>query len=229
MKTSNILIIIFVGSITLYFLAAFTEIRLVGNLKSDVSGPEWDEHSIPISTFRYLRASDLKFSVSFSDEASLAVRTEKGKVYQRPTFQQRGDTLIIGGFEPGDEAKGNLHLTLPRDSFRDIHCTGCQITLEHGSTDSLALALEGGTLTKWSSDTSYFRALKIVASKDTRMTLLNMQIDNLDVTLDNCLLDIRGPINTLTGSMVNSTHISLDEVLDFDFSRDHSSMLNHRK
>jgi len=227
MKTSNILLTIFIGSITLYFLAAFTEIRISG--KRNSLGLNLESRTILTDDFKYLVSVAAKLDLSFGEEGAMIVRSEKGKESPTPSYHMQGDTLVIDRFDPMQGGYASLHLTLSRRAFRGLNCSGCQLFLANGDADTVEFILPGSDITKNSADTSRFGTLKINASRNAHINLNAIQIDHLDVTLDDCQVALFGPVNSLTGSMVNHAHMMVDEVMDFGFKRDHSSMLNHRK
>ena len=226
MKTSNILITIFIGCITIYFLAAFAEIRISGKLNS--AGLDFESHKVDVPHFRYVVARDVHFDLGFDKEAGISISSEAGKEVSRVNYHLNGDTLVIDGFEKIEKVKSSFKIIVQENSFRELKCVSCDISIKGGKSDSLTLTLDKSQVSKWDNQEGQFGMLKIVGSGNTHVLLRSIHADNLDVLLDNCQVNIQGPVNLLTGSVMNNTHLEVDNVLNFRFQRDSTSRLSHR-
>lgn len=227
MKTSNILITVFIGCITLYILAAFAEVRISG--KRNSLGLDFENHTIAVKHFRYIAAKDIHFDLGFGEHAEININSEKGKTVSKVNYHLKGDTLVIDGFEKADGVHSSLKITVPQNFFRELECVKCDVSIKSGDTDSLILKLDQSQVSKWDNQESHFRMLRIFGSDNTHVTLRSIKADNLDMSLDNCQVNVHGPVNLLTGSMINNTHLEVDNVLNFSFQRDSTSTLNHRR
>lgn len=227
MKTSNILITIFIGCITLYVLAAFAEIRISG--KRNSLGLDFENHSIEVKHFRYLTAKDIHFDLAFGEHAGISIGSEKGKPVSKVNYHLNGDTLVIDGFETIEGVHSSLKISVPQNSFRALECIRCDISLKSGNSDSLTLKLNKSNISKWDNQESQFKKLSINGSNDTHVMLKSIKADVLDLSLGNCQVTVSGQMNLLTGSMTNGTRLELDNVLDFKFERDSTSTFTYRK
>ncbi|MDA0194287.1 MAG: hypothetical protein O2887_04105 [Bacteroidetes bacterium] len=227
MKTSNIILVAFIGSISIYLLAAMTEVRLVA--KQGRSFLEYDDHITDFQNIRYLKANNVQFNVSFSNESSLNLKIEKSMSVPKLDYHLEGDTLVIDNLERQEGVEWMLNLTFVSNEFRGIDCVSCHLILDGGSTDTLILNLKKSNFLKFSKVPSHFGMLKLKATDDSKTNLYFVGIEALDLYLDNSWTDIHAPVNLLTGSLAERSKLDIDEVLDFNIKKDASSMLNHRK
>jgi hypothetical protein len=156
------------------------------------------------------------------------MRSEAGKEVPKVNYHINGDTLVIDGFKKIEKVKSSFKIIVPENSFRQLECVTCDISVQSGKSDSLTLKLVSSQVSKWDNQEVQFKMLRIVGSGNSHVQLRSIQTDNLDVMLDNCQVNVQGPVDLLTGSIINKTHLEVDNVLNFLFQRDSTSRLSHR-
>lgn len=219
MKTSNILLAIFVGGITIYMLAAFSEIRLKGK---PWHATDYVDHVTTAPSFRYLSGRDVTLHLAFSDKANVNVRAGEGETQPTFNYHMSGDTLVIDAFKVPEKMHGELHVSVD-NTFSGVACSGCNLYIDSPGTDSLSLSLRKSFAGRGEGTDLHFDMLHVEASDDSRLELNPVSVDKLDLFLDNSHANIYGPVNSLYGSMSNNSSLGADGILNYDFKRDASS------
>jgi hypothetical protein len=226
MKTSNFLLTGFIASITLYLVAAFTEVRISGIRNS--LGRQYSNHSVAVEKFQSLDATNIELHIRFDAASSLTVSIEEGQPVFSPEIRLQGDTLVLR--DRGSDAQQDRYdVTLPEEGIANLVCQQCRIFVEDGSKEILQLNLSKSVMIRHRSDTARVKTLRVNARDNSRIELSGFAIDTLEVNIDQTQAYIMTSVHRLTGSIRNGAHLVLDDATRINFERDAGSVLHFRR
>lgn len=224
MKISNKILIGFFGFIFIYMTAAFTEIRLRGDLYHMDDSNAIIE-TVDIIGVKYLILPDLdqRIFVRGSDKPRIEVRSISGDLLQNLKYNITGDTLTLITLDLAEDQHINLSIYMPKDTFKSMHVNGAAVIVKELDQKILTVFQSDGSITF--NDNNILGKLNIEAINDARFNSSGSKLDTLSVLIDNSEVTIRGSIKRVEGSMSNDSYLHVRDVDDIEFKKDESSRL----
>ncbi len=222
MKTSNRLLLGILTAIVVYFSVAFVELRV----KGDYGRTTYNTDSVALPVFNHLVIKGLEQQVYIekSDAPMITTRTIRENPMDELDYVLEGDTLIINslGLRTDDQGKFTI---LTGSDIRSLRSVGSYYHLTGFDFDSLSVQQEGGRGGITNCDNLAHLNLSVKWQGEFDAWDLPLESVNLNMVEGN--VELRSPINTLSGSMKDNSYLRLSDVLSFQFQKDASSNLKH--
>ena len=229
MKTSNIILSIVFGSLTLLIVTGMIQVRFskftTGN-ESTFSDMESKTTELP--AFKYLVINGQHdISIETSSDNQMIQKYEKGKSLPKIDYTVNGDTLFINADIQVDMDKNYLALHIPVDQIEIIKAKNSDLRISNFTGGKLVLKLDKSSVYLGNKNGNNIPSLTVYGINESVINSSTFEVDSLDIQLDNSNASIPIIVNNLSGSINNNSDLSIKEVGHFNFSKDGSSKLSH--
>jgi hypothetical protein len=150
MKTSNKILIIFIGTLAMFYLAYAIEARFLGDEKKDMK-----HYVFPISNFKYLKLENIKgLELKNSENTKMKVGYYGDSTKTKLNISYKADTLIIN--RPTDaKVFYGYYALLVSHNIKSICVDNSWIDLKKHHADSLIAILRHDGEIRGIKDTNY--------------------------------------------------------------------------
>ncbi|MEX2232486.1 MAG: hypothetical protein WD824_10015 [Cyclobacteriaceae bacterium] len=219
MKTSNIILLTMIGSITIVIISGALQLRFTGLKKS-----EYAEASTihDLKEFRYLVIrQSLNLAIATSETTNLVIRHAKDQNRPVVRYREAGDTLFIDEIKFGQGSR-TLSVTLktPLKNLKWITARDAAFSLQDFPSDFLHIDLNNSRLYISGENQVKMGTLEIKAVNQSHVDGNNVQVDTLEVDLDHSELRMPDNIYKLKGSIKNHATIHAPQVTEIEFRKD---------
>lgn len=224
MKLSNKILIGFFGFILLYMIAAFTELRIKGDVTVFTEQNSLTETEA-IPDVSYLIFSDFERSITIlgSDKPRIEVRSTTGDLLQHLKHEISCDTLFIKKSDYLMEQRLTLFIYVPRSGLKEIISTGTGVTISDLNQDLLSIHQSDGWIKM--KNTNRLGKIKLEAQNSAYFEFTDGEVDTLYAMVDSSQVTVRTPLKRIEGSMKLKSYISVGDVEEIQFKKDKSSQL----
>ncbi|PTB97453.1 hypothetical protein C9994_02735 [Marivirga lumbricoides] len=225
MKLSNKVLIGFFGLILVYMIAAFTEIRLNGDLNRFDDSNSIKE-TADVESFSYLVLPEMnhRIDVMGSGKARLEVRSISGDLIQKINYSISGDTLTITPPELSENKRVKITLYVDKNLFKGMTVNSPGMRIDSLNQESLAIMLNSGWIRMLGNNK--ISQLNIKASNEGSLNIEGMKLDLLNVQLDSSKVISDAAIKVLEGSISNKSYLHLGDTQEIRMKKDDSSRLD---
>ncbi|GAA5028583.1 hypothetical protein GCM10011506_14370 [Marivirga lumbricoides] len=225
MKLSNKVLIGFFGLILVYMIAAFTEIRLNGDLNRFDDSNSIKE-TVDVESFSYLVLPEMnhRIDVMGSGKARLEVRSISGDLIQKINYSISGDTLTITPPELSENKRVKITLYVDKNLFKGMTVNSPGMRIDSLNQESLAIMLNSGWIRMLGNNK--ISQLNIKASNEGSLNIEGMKLDLLNVQLDSSKVISDAAIKVLEGSISNKSYLHLGDTQEIRMKKDDSSRLD---
>ncbi|MEO5978066.1 MAG: hypothetical protein ABIS36_00085 [Chryseolinea sp.] len=231
MKTSNIILTSLFGSITFFFLAGFTDLRINGTRSGDQqtgASIEKEFSSTRLSPVKYVvinEATNLIIKSGSQTELVVKIGTED----KDPILQHHlsGDTLFIDKIAFGDNGITlTAELKLNPENLNWIKASHSAFSISNMRIDGLMVDLYSSRLSVNSNQNIKSGRLKINAANSSDFNTSNIEFDSVNVTLDHSAAFMDGAIHDVNAELRNESSLSVPQADNITSHKDKSSRIN---
>jgi hypothetical protein len=228
MKTSKIIFVALLSTIALFMLAVAADIRITGVKGSSFQNNNYRLIKKTVPAFRVLSLNDRgHVELIKSDSTYLELRYMKDSVAPELNFHLTGDTLSITGQKKKSEndlmfrihTTGELKKIISintRLNFGNFNATGLTIDL-----DDCNLNIDQGE-----NNNTSFQNLEINAKNHSNIYTGDIRVDSLKVNLQKSDARFMIQLQKISGSVTDSSSVSLSQVEDISLKKDKSSEIH---
>lgn len=219
MKTSNILLLVLIGSVTCAIVAGAMQMRFTGAKRSAYVE---DSAAIDLNDFRYLVIrKSLNLEIIPSEKTQLVIR--HGKYESKPVIQyhQKGDTLFLDEIQFGHESR-TLSVTIetPLANLKWINADNSHFSMKDFPARSLRIELAHSRFYFYGENTIRIGSLAITGIDGSVINTHMVEIDTVELYLDRSEARMPDRIGKLRGSMTNNAVVFAPEVRDIELRKD---------
>lgn len=221
MKLSNKILIGFFGFIFFYMTAAFTEMRLKGDLN------RIGEHggileTAELGSIGYVKVSDLlqRVTITGADNPGIEVKSKTGQALQSLEYEIVGDTLILKRFNLGKGDPAAITLLLKDGALRGLEVRDTHVTLKRLAQDSLIVAQSGGQV--WLDKANRIKQLKVEAQDQAELFIYN-ELEHLELETVNAQIVVQSTVGVLSGRISSQSELVASGPEEVQLKRDSSS------
>lgn len=224
MKTSNIILLTLIGSITFFLIAGMLQLRFTGK-KRVYAEVLLSSETLPEFSHLVIRRS-VNLSIVPATHTRIVVKGGKTSATPDVKYHQRGDTLFIERIRMADN-DWTLAVTIetPAENIRHISATDTRFALMNFAADSLLVDLKNSRLSIHGDRLMKVDYLKLSGSDDSNFYTSKIEIGRVDVYLERSQARMPGPIQTLRRSLHGNSTLFAPKVLDLGLTKDSSSRL----
>jgi hypothetical protein len=221
MKTSNIILLIIIASISLIILLGAIDMRVNGgNATRGYS-------STVVTPFKYLILKETtNVTVKASDEFEIAIETGHDELNPQVSFHADGDTLVMdyARLAP-DHRTVSVFIGVPPEHLEWIKAKNASFQLADFSTGALIIHLDNSQLNIIGKRQTKSGSVKITCINDSEINTFDGAMDTLYLQMDNSRARLRSRVNKLKGSMANRSSLLAREMMQIEFQRDSTSFI----
>lgn len=224
MKLSNKILIGLFSFLFLYMIAAFTEMRIKGDLnRFDSINIILEKADITAANYIMLPNLEQQVTIIGSDKSGLEVKSIKGNLLQNLEYEMVGDTLNLLSMELEEKQFVNITIYVPKSTFRGLSTTHSGVFISDLQQEILSIHQIGGWIRM--SDSNKIGQLNLNAQKTANFNFLKGKIDTLNATIDFSQVSVTQPMKLVKGSMKNASHLQLKGATEIQFKKDENSRL----
>jgi hypothetical protein len=223
MKTSNIIVVSLIASITLFITTGMIQVRMKGVPRGSIIPERLEIKQVPVPEFHFVVVKDCdNISLEASDAFSIGMADKPAGV-ARPTYQVKHDTLYVTGF-PDNEESRIVNIKAPSQQVKMVRAFNSWIIVNNISSDHFVIHTDSA---KVSIDTEQtINALTIEGKNNSRIEFFKPStINTLDLDLDHTEIYTSCTLGKLKGSIRNQSKVQLNNADEFAFTKDGSSHL----
>lgn len=231
MKTSNIILISLFGSITVFILAAFTELRINGiREENKQSQPSMEKQfsAVALSPVKYIVIGETtNLTITRGEQTELAVRI--GIEDNDPIVQHQvhGDTLFIDKIAFGTNGVTLMaELKLDPDNLKWISATQSSFSISNMSINGLIVDIDHTRLALHSNQNIRFGSIKINGTNSSDFSASNIEFDSVHLNLDHSSAWIDASAHQVDATLKNESTLSASQADNITSSKDKSSRIN---
>ncbi len=226
MKTSKIIFIALLSAIALIILAAIIDVRLTGTRDGDFKGEL--KSRIQLTQFKVISINNnSNLELVQSDSAYFEITVMKDSLVPKLNYTISGDTLKIADqmVKTGKGAWVSIHVDR---QFNQILLRKSNLNLANIRSDQLTVDLDQSTLNvnQQNDKKVLFRFLKVSARNNSQFDADDLKIDSVQVELHHSEANLWSAVNTLSGSMADSSRLRVRQPRVISLKRDSSSNLD---
>ena len=227
MKTSKIIFIALLSTIALIILSALIDLRLNGKRYMDRK-KDFKISKLKISSIRVLCINENNsIELVQSDSAYFEITVMKDSLVPKLNFTISGDTLKIADqmVKTGKGAWVSIHVDR---QFNQILLRKSNLNLANIQSDQLTVDLDQSTLNvnQQNDKKVLFRFLKVSARNNSQFDANELKINSVQVELHHSEANLWSAVNTLSGSMADSSRLRVRQPMVISLKRDSSSSLD---
>jgi hypothetical protein len=223
MKTSNIIFVSLIASITLLITTGMMEFRIKGVPRGSVEHKRFEIKQVPVPEFHFVVVKDCNnISLEASDAFSIGI-TDKPAGVAKPAYRVTNDTLYVKGFS-GDDIGDIVNIKAPAQQVKKIRVFNSWIIVYNLSLDQFAIHSDNA---KVSIDNEQpINALTIEGVNNSRIEFFKPNtISILDLNLDHTEIYTSCTLGRLKGSIRNQSKVQLNNANELTFTKDGTSYL----
>ena len=223
MKTSNIILLSLVGSITVVIITIALQLRFTGTKKSDRIDVISSE--IKLAPFKYLVVhTSSNFSIEASEEVGMVIRNGAGNPTPGVEYRQDGDTLFINRMQPNEGQRSfSFAVKTPVSNLVGIFAEDASFSLMDFDSESLVVDLRKSRMNMQSAKAVNAGNLTLRATEDSHVYTSNVRFDTVEFYLDDAEARLSDRINQLRGSIKNGASVFAPQAFDIQLKRDSTS------
>jgi len=227
MKTSKIIFISLLSTITLLILAAAIDLKISGHQREG-SGYDFKRSRQSLPAFRVLRVNNsLNITLVRKDSSYLEVASFKDSIVPKVNFALRGDTLVVSDFEK--TVHRNVSITIcANDSLRKIQLTNSKVGTDRLGMGKLRFELDHSDLFL-NQDLKLKNALlsfDIDAKNHSEIDSNEFSVDSLSLQLRNSKANLDLYVKKIYGTLSDSSVIYSRQPQEISLKKDASSKIN---
>lgn len=228
MKTSKIIFIILLSSISIFILAAFLDIRINGVKVGTIKGPEvsLQKHYIPAFKVLYL-SNSINVVIIKDDSSYIEVASPKGSPYKL-NYKINNDTLRLSDVKIQIKENGYLSLKVSfADSLKCVISENSRFVIERMSTSVMTLKMDGSSVrfSEFQGGVSSFRALHIIAKNHSTINCMEVNVDSLRINLQNSAAYLSISAKTINGTLADGSKLVTRQPGEIYMKRDSTSTI----
>ncbi len=223
MKTSNMILITLIGTITLVIISGALQLRLTGERKLDYVDKVYSETSL--SEFKYIIIKEsVNLNIISSNESKLQVYFPPGEKKPQILFHQQGDSLFIDHIKMGADDR-SLFVTVetPVGNVLGIKAQNAAFSVSDFPAKALTIDLKNSRLSIHANSALKMGTLNINAVENSQIDSRNVHIDTLTIHLNQSQARLPVLIHKLRGTMSHNSSLFANDVSDMEFKKDSSS------
>ena len=226
MKTSKIIFIALLSTIALMILSALIYVRMTGKRDGDFKGEF--KTRIQLSQIKVLSIiSNNNLELVQSDSAYFEITTMKDSIVPKLKYSIIGDTLKIADqmVKIGTGSWVSIHIN---DQLNQIILKKSNLNLFNLQISQLLVDLDQSTMYVFQQNdkNASFQYLNIMARNNSHFDANEIKIDTLHVEMHHSEVSSWSTINNLSGSIADSSRLSVRQPYEITLKRDPSSNLN---
>jgi hypothetical protein len=222
MKTSNIIVVSMIASITLLITTGMMEFRIRGVRRGSVAHEPRGMKQTSIPAFHFVVIQNCRnVSLEASDGFSIGMMPDLPDSVARPLCEVQNDTLYIKGI-PDSERGDLINVNAPAQQIKLIRAVNTQITVNNLSLDQFVIRLDRSRV---SIDTQQaINKLVVEGVNESRVDFFQTTaINTLDLNLDHTEIYTSGAMGKLTGSLKNQSRVQLNDANELSVTKDNTS------
>jgi len=223
MKTSNIIVVSLIASITLLITMGMMEFRIKGVPRGSVAHKPLRTKQTSLPEFHFVVVQDCRnVLLDISEGFNLEVADLPDSV-NKLSCQVQNDTLYIKGLlhpEQGDF----VTVKAPAQQIKMVRALNSQIIVTNFPLDQFAIRLDGSTASLNAQQA--INTLIIEGVNNSRIDVQSSSMTHtLDLTLEHSEIYTFGALGKLKGSIKDQSRAQLKEVAELTFTKDGTSHL----
>lgn len=228
MKTSNIILISLIGSISFVIVAGLLQLRLTGTTDGSSVYSERKIIDVPFTDFKYLVISETtNLQIIEGSQPGLAVSVGKDDPDPTVKHHQVGDTLFIDKLEFGNEGRtltGTLKVNPA--TLKSITVTDSHFSIHDVGVNNLEVNLNNSHFYVHATAMTKFGNISINAADESDFSTNNIELDTVNVQLENSNAYFGAMVNRLNGVLKNSSTLSAPDAGEMEIRKDRTSRIN---
>jgi len=221
MKKSNILLVALIGGISLFFITAFVDMGIKGELHKNIHA-NWNQKSIDLDNYHYIVVAQAKrLNLVVGDKQGINLKSKEDNPMPEIMYHINGDTLFISKIvSTGSEAEFFVQVNASRN-LKAIMCRNSGINLIKINLDELTIEAQKSSVKFPSKEKSRIGKLTLKA-EESGIWERSLSVDTLDLSLDASKFTLND-VFKVQGSIKNHSELRVSNVLEFNVERDKSS------
>lgn len=229
MKTSNIILIVVIGSFTVLMVTGIIQNRYFSKpVDENQNGPSMQSVSADVPAFKYLVIQNQwNVNIKQSDLSSLVLEYENGQTPPTPDFHINGDTLYIGQDTETDPPHYLTTINLPEQETGWVKGVNSHLRFSGFYSPKLFVISQNCDVDFTAVPGKGIQELSVRAGQGSKINSNSFDLDTLDLQIDDSRVSIPVITKNLNGYIRNNSELNIKQVEHFNFSRDESSKLTH--
>ncbi len=227
MKTSKIIFISLLSTITLLILAAAIDIKISGHLNAG-NGSDFKMSRQTLPDFKVLLVNNsVNITLVRKDSSFLEVTSLKDSIVPKVNYTFRGDTLLVSDFEKPVHRSSSLTI-FATDSLQKIQLTNSMVSTERLGIGKLVFDLDHSYLfLNQHLRLRYpFGAIDLTAKNHSEISSSEFSLDSLTIQLRNSEANFDFFVKNIRGSLSDSSTIRARQPQEISLKKDASSKIN---
>jgi len=227
MKTSKIIFISLLSTITLIILAAAIDLRISGKGTGN-SADNFKTIRQSFPNFKVLSIDNsMNITLEQKDSSFVEVIFLKDSLAPKVNFKTRGDTLLLSDFEKSVHRNVSviLHAT---DSLRIIRLKNSHVEVDCLGSHGLSFELDNSSLTLNQNTQlkNSCQSIAIYARNHSEINSADFGVELLDLVLANSKANLRLKARKISGSLTDNSTIIVRQPEEIALKKDPSSKVN---
>ena len=223
MKTSNIIVISLIASVTLIITTGMVEFRIKG-VHRGVVADKWLEFTPKaVPAFHFITIQDCSNVTLVASDAFVLNLVEPKEGVTRLSYEVKHDTLYVKG-APDLDRGDPVSINAPAHQVRSVQALHSRVTVTSTSLDQFVIRADESSV---SMDTHLaINTLIVEGVNNSRIDFFQTNvIQTLELNLDHSEMHTNSPLEKLKGSIRNHSTAQVNNVGELTFTKDRTSRL----
>jgi len=227
MKTSKIIFISLLGTITFLILAALIDIRINGRRGNEIQA-DFNVNKQRVASFKVLCVNNSRnITLVQSDSSFIEITFRKDSIAPKLNYTIKEDTLSVMDFEKLIHRNVSVRI-YATDSLKKVSLKNSNINLAKFKAAKLLLELDKSSVwfEYYSKFQTSFHTLGIVAKNDSRFNTSNFSVDSLAINLQHSEANLQITARKISGTLSDHSKIFVRQPQEISLKKDETSRIN---